>query len=227
MKKMLCLLLILCCIVPYQYSFAEAKMSAKDKILITFEGDWKAYFFARVENTGDTAAYLDFDGSLIGFDADDNVIINESYVSSYPNRPLLAPGESVYVREYILEDSLRTATVTDYKYTPKADKYGYEYEYIPCEGSVQFVGGDSYDNYTFVTFTNTTDSILYNFSTIVALFDQEGKLMYVNSSHHSSVGVHPGCTITVRETIDSDLAAYYTREGLIPTTIDSKVAIQH
>ena len=227
MKRVLSLVLASCFSLLFFISaVADAKISVKEKKLFTFEGDWKAYFFAKVENTGDTAAYLEYGGKLVGFDADDNVILTESYISSYPSRLRLEPGEYAYVEEYILEDELKTNTIADYKFSIKPEQRGTDYVTLPSQAKIDYHGVDSYDNYVYVTLTNTTSEVLYNFAVTVAMYDQNNELMYVNGDSSSSIGIHPGSTVTIRVSIDSDLAEYYARNSLIPSTVESIVYTQ-
>lgn len=227
MKRLTSLLLMLCCMIGFSsYAMAEAKMSTTQKTLITSEGDWSGYFFAKVENSGDKGAYIDFGGKLVGFDADDNIILSESYVCAYPAGLYLEPGEYAYVYEHILNTDLETSTIADYKFSIGASDYGSDYDTLPCEAKLEYVGGDSYENYIYVTFTNTTDEVIDDFAVTAAIFDQDENLICVSSDSMSSIGVHPNSTITLRLYIDSDLAEYYDREKLVPTTVDALLYVQ-
>lgn len=226
MKRFIALLLVVCCVVTAaSVAFADAKMTIKEKKLITFDGDWKGYFYAKVENTGDTAGYVDYGGKLVGFDADDNVILTENYVGTYPSRIRLEPGEYAYIKEYFLENELKTNTIADYKFSIKTETRGNDYDKLPCEATIGYGGSDSYDNYVYVTLTNTTNNILYDFAITVALYDQNEQLMFVNGDSTSSLGIHPGSTVTIKVHIDHDLVEYYARNNLTPTTVNSIVYV--
>lgn len=226
MKKLISLFLVLCCfIVLASPAFADAKMTITQKKFITFENNWQGYFFAKVENTGDSAGYLEYGGKLVGFDADDNIILSKEYVGSYPSRVCLEPGEYAYIKDYFLEKELETNTVTDYKFSIKAESQGIDYKKLPSEAVLSYKGGNSYDNYVYVTFTNTTTDILYGFAITVAMFDQNGDLIFVNGDSTSSIGIHPGSTVTIKTYIDGDLVKYFTQNSLTPTTVESLVYI--
>lgn len=207
-------------------AIAEPKLSVKNKNLITFEGDWKGYFFAKVENTGDSAGYIEYGGKLVGFNADDEIMITEDYVGSYPNRIHLDPGEYAYIREYFLEDALKTNTIVDYKFSIKAETNGNDYSILSSQATLDYLPNESYSSsYVYVTFTNTTSSVLYGFAITVAIYDQNNELVFVNGDSTESIGVHPGSTITVKIYIDSDLVDYYERNKIIPTTVDAIVYV--
>ncbi len=227
MKRFTAMLLVICSMLLLTTSaFADAKMTAVEKTLITFQGDWKGYFFAKVENTGDTAGYIEYGGKLVGFDDNDDVILSEDYISSYPSRIYLQPGEYAYVRNYFLEDALRTSKIADYKFSIKPDSNGYQYSKLPSEAKIEYKPSDKYNNDIYVTFTNDTDDILYDFAITVAMFDQDNHLIFVDGDSSSSLGIHPGSTITVKVSIDSDLVEYYAREGITPTTVESIVYVE-
>jgi hypothetical protein len=227
MKRFLALLLTLCCVmVLATTALADAKISVTDKKLITFEGDWSGYFFAKVENTGDTGAYVGYDGTLVCFDSDDDIILTDNYISTCPSGIYLEPGETAFIKNSILETELKKSTVADYKFSIKADDYGYTYSAMNAEATISYEGADSYDNYIYVTFTNTTEDVIYGLYAVAAMYDQNGALMFVDYEYTSTFGVHPGSTITAKVDIDKDLVNYYTRESLTPTTVEAIVYVE-
>lgn len=226
MKRVVTVLMVLLLVVSFTSpAFAAAKMTVVNKSLITFEGDWKGYFFAKVENTGDAAGYLEYGGKLVGFNADDDIILTENYVGSYPSRMRLEPGEYAYIREYFLENALKTDTIADYKFSIKTEDRGSDYTKLPCEAKLEYSSASKYDNYINVTFTNTTESTLYGFAVTVAAFDQKGELVFVEGDSTSSIGVHPGSTLTLKLRIDSDLAEYFQRKDIKLTEVDAFVYV--
>lgn len=220
---MLVLMTVLCCAAVVS---AEAEITVIDKILITTEGDWTGDFFAKVENTGDSGAYLEYGGKLVAFSDDDEIIISHDYVGSYPTRLYLESGEYGYIKCAIYEDALETSTVADYRFSIKTSNYGDTYAKLPSEASIEYVGGKSDDNYLCVTFTNESSEMLYDFYITAALYDQNGGLIFVGGDSYSAVGIHPGSTITVKLYIDDDDVAYFERNKLVPTSADSIVYIE-
>lgn len=62
-----------------------------------------------------------------------------------------------------------------------------------------------------------------NFVVVVALTDSEGNLVFVNSNYVGIIGVHPGSTITVDMSINSDFVEYYRAHGIEPASIEAHV----
>lgn len=220
---MLVLMTVLCCVAAVS---AEAEITVIDKILITTEGDWTGDFFAKVENTGDSGAYLEYGGKLVAFSDDDEIIISHDYVGSYPARLYLEAGEYGYIKCAIYEDALETSTVADYRFSIKTSNYGDVYTKLPSEASFNYVGSNSYDNYVLVTFTNESTDVLYDYYITAAIYDQNGGLIFVGGDSYSAIGIHPGSTITVKLYLDDDTAAYFERNKLVPTSADSIVYIE-
>lgn len=176
-----------------------------------------------MQNTGDAAGYADYKGNIVLFDAEGNIILTENYVHTKPSDVYLEPGEYAYVCESIYDDALDTAEVADCQFSIKAVDDGEEYEKLASEAKIHFEPDEEDDNYVDVTFTNTTDEILYDYEIVAALYDQNGGLLFINTEMVSGIGVHPGSTITVRLYIYEDILMYFCREGLTPTTVDALV----
>ncbi|HHU02786.1 MAG: hypothetical protein ACOX54_08360 [Christensenellales bacterium] len=226
MKRLLVVVLVFALLFSLTASaMAEAKMTVTNKNLITFEGNSKAYFFAKVENTGDSAGYVDYGGKLVGFNANDEIIFAEDYVSSYPSNLKLEPGEYAYISDFILDEVLKSDTVTDYKFSIKTIEYGNDYSKIPCEAKLE-LSADEYDNYVNVTFTNDSDSILYRFTIIIAIYDQNEELVFVDDDYTSAIGIHPGSTITIKANMDSDLIKYYAQNEITLSTVEALIYIE-
>lgn len=107
MKRFFALVLALGVCLFSVTALAEGKLTVTEKNLIEFEGSSNAYFFAKVENTGDAAIGVGA-GKLVGFSSDDDVLVSESYVTANPSSVILQPGESLYVSDSIWESALET-----------------------------------------------------------------------------------------------------------------------
>ena len=94
MKRFFALVLALVVCLFSVTALAEGKLTVTEKNLIEFEGSSNAYFFAKVENTGDAAIGVGA-GKLVGFSSDDDVLVSESYVTANPSSVILQPGESL------------------------------------------------------------------------------------------------------------------------------------
>ena len=113
MKRIFALVLALTICLFSAAALAEGKLTVTEKNLIQLDGSDVAYFFAKVENTGDDAIGVGT-GKLVAFSADDEVLISEDYVSTSPNAAILQPGESLYVREWLWESALASSDIADY-----------------------------------------------------------------------------------------------------------------
>lgn len=228
MKRFIAMLLMLCSALLMTAAFAEetapeAKITVMEQRFINMEDDGRGFFFAKVQNTGDAAGYADYKGNIVLFDADGNIILTENYVHTKPSDVYLAPGEYAYVCESIYDDAIDESAVAECQFSIRAVDNGEEYEKLTSEAKIHFEPDEEDDNYVDVTFTNTTDEILYDYEMVAALYDQNGGLLFINTEMVSGIGVHPGSTITVRLYIYEDIVMYFCRENLTPTTVDALV----
>ena len=223
MKKfvLLSLILILTAVISAPV-FAAAEFTATDQTLFVYDDDDNGYFFARVENTGDKGGYAG-SGTLDILDENGATIVSKTYVSTNPSSIWLEPGEYAYVDLYLWESALQETPAADYNYVVPEGKWGDNYELIPCEGNFYFDPEDKYDNAVYVTFTNQTDELLHDFEAVVALYDEEGHLLFCDSDTVYEISVHPGSTVTVMIDIDSSLVEYLGNNGVAPSTVDALI----
>ena len=172
LKKVISLLLIVACCFTTT-AFAEGKLKATEKNLIVYGTG--SYFFAKVENVGD-APIATGNGDLVLFTEDDEILLSTNYVSTLPSDVVLEPGESLFVRDSEWEDALETNPVTDYKFSISPSNYSADtIIQVPSEATFEYSEEDLYDNYVYVTLTNTTDAPVSNFYVVAALRDLMGK----------------------------------------------------
>ena len=201
-------------------ALAEGSIEVTDKTTFLIPGKKIGYFYAKIENTGDAPIGVD-NGKLVVFSDKDDILSTSDYVSSYPSRILLNPGEYTYLKESMWDDALEGQTLGDVKFSIEGTDRSEEVESIPCE--VTFALNGSYDNYAYVTFTNDSDETRYDYYIDIALFDEEGNLIYVDTTSHDSVGVHPGSTITVKNYVDSNNLEYFAANGITVSSADAVV----
>lgn len=215
----LAIVLLLTCI-----CYAEGKIKVTQKNLYVIDGDDTGYFFARYENVGDESIGVGT-GTMVAFTEDDEILLTEDYISSCPSYILLQPGESLYARTFIWDKALLDGPITDYKYSVEVYDYPKNVTRIPCEVTFDLNGPDTYKNDLFVTYTNTTDQALYGIYVVAALLDEEGNILFVESSSASNIALHPGSTATVKIGVPDDLMKHYKMHNLIPATADAMVFI--
>lgn len=217
LKKVICLILVVVCCFTTTV-FADGKLKATEKNFLVYENE--GYFFAKVENVGD-APITTGNGDLVVFTEDDEILFSTNYVCTLPSGVVLQPGESLFVRETEWEDALETSPVTDYKFSISASDYSTTITQVPCEATFEYSDEDAYDNYVYVTLTNTTDQPVYDFYVVAALRDTEGALIYVDYGTLYNVAVHPDSTVTMQMSIDSDLCRYYAENGVTIASVEA------
>lgn len=218
MNKRIWALAAILCMAPA--SVQASGLEVTEKNFIEFAGENTAYFFAKVENTGSSTIYPD-SGKLVGFSSNDDIVISEDYVTTQPSRLALAPGEYVYVENYIFDTALETSDVSDYKFSLEAEDSGYSFEQIPCEVTTEFHGEN--DNYIIVTFSNDTDEILYDFYVTVALYDSSNHLIFADGDSTPVFGIHPGSTVSIKMYVENALFDYYQANNIQPGMADALV----
>ena len=198
MKKLMALILVLSVLFFSVAAVAEGELTVTSKNVIIKIGHDSGIFVARVENTGDKPIYYD-NGKLVIFSDKDDILDTQNYVYSSPNSILLKPGEYTYCYEFLWSSPLQNATIGDIKFSVTSDTRGYKYEQLPATAVMETTGSGSYTyNYVNVTFTNTTDDILYGAYVVAAITDEEDNLIYVDRNSYDSLGIHPGSTVTLK-----------------------------
>lgn len=209
MKKFIALMLVFVLAFCTAAAVAEGKLTVTDKNAIIPIDSESGIFVAKVENTGDEPLYYD-NGKLVIFSADDDILVSENYIYSLPSDILLKPGEYTYCYDMLWNSALKNAKIGDIKFSVTSNSRGSDYEKFSAEAVLELPNTDSYsNNYVNVTFTNTTDDILYGAYIVVAMHDAEGNLIYVNRNDCDNIGIHPGSTVTMKMYIDRDYINYY------------------
>lgn len=219
LKKVIALLLVVFCFTTT--AFAEGKLKATEKVFIVCDGE--GYFYAKIENVGDAAASTGY-GDLVAFDDDDEIVFSTNYVSTYPSGIVLEPGESLYLEESVWENALKETPVADYKFSLPVASDGQTITRVPSEATFELTDEEySYENYIYVTFTNSAEESISGFYISAALYDADGNLIYVGTNQISNVAIHPGSTVTAKMSIDSDMVSYYKENNITPASASAVV----
>lgn len=208
---------------------AEGALTVSQQNFNVVETDYGTYgyLFVKVENTGDAPVAVG-NGTLAIFDADNAILETSDYISSMPYNAILEPGDYIYMEDTTyFDDGITAANVGQYMLSVKPYEYdGYTFTKIPCE-AVLSLGVEEYDSdYIDVTFTNTTDATLYDFEVVTAMYDAAGTLVNVDTYWGSSVGIHPGSSVTVKVYQDSTVMDALAAAGNAPATVDAYVYYQ-
>lgn len=223
MKKFFTFMLVAVLTFCVASALAEGKLTVTSKNVIIKIGDDSGIFVAKVENTGDEPIYYD-NGKLVIFSADDDILVSESYIYSSPSNIFLKPGEYTYCYDFLWDSTLKNAKIGDIKFSVTSDTSGYKYEQIPSTAVLELPGNKLFTyNYVNVTFTNTTDEILYGAYVVAAITDNDNNIVYVDRQNYESIGIHPGSTVTVKLYIDGDYINYYEINGINLANVESQV----
>lgn len=220
MKKLIALILILSCLMTCT-CLSEGKLKATHKNLFIIAEN-EAYFYARVENVGDAPIGIE-NSKLVIFNEDDEILLTENYIYPIPNYLILDPGEYVYLQDWIYNSSLKGNTVSDYKFSASDYSRATRYSTLDCEATMLLNGKDSYNNYLYVTFTNTTNETIWKTNVSAALYDKDNNLLFADGKTIDTIGFHPGSTVTVEISIPHDMIVYYYSHNLTPSNIDAIV----
>lgn len=220
MKKLTALILSVILVCFYAAGLADAAFTVTSQSTYVYPGKDTGAYFARVENTGDTGAYFG-DGKLTLLNEQNEKLLSVDYISANPYGIWLEPGEAAYVSEYLWGTALLNASVFDAQLSVQKGEYGYTYKKIPLEAEIDMPEDQAYENFINVTFTNTTDEILFGGAIVCAMMDAQDNLIFVSTNTYDTIGVHPGSTITAKLYVDYDMALYFQTNNIKPARAEA------
>lgn len=221
MKKIVAMLLTIALLMSCCTAFAAGKLSVTQENFHYITGYWNyGYVYAKVENVGDKEIKVNA-GVLEMYDANGDVLTSTDYVNAYAT--YLQPGEYTYVKMYDDLDE-GAAAPEDYMLTLTGKSANTEVVRLPVETRLELnvVDGWWTYNYMYATVTNNTENIIYDLDIVLALLDDEGNILYIDSHNlNSDVGVNSGATLTIRKDINSSFMEYFEAKGIVPTAVDA------
>lgn len=226
MKKFFCSLLVLVLALAMALpAFAAGKLVVSDETMTVCESysGYTAYIFAVLENTGDKP--VEFNAGLIELlDADGESIDAEDYLYSYPT--ILDPGQKAYLKEYINVDDAESADYIDDYTLSVSGKSASENTNVALDCTAEvgmkpysYTSSSEYLTAT-ITVTNNLDETVREIYAAYALYDADGKVMYVDYVSPSHVGLPAGQTIELDSQIDSTLVEQWEKDGVEPASIE-------
>ena len=194
-----------------------------------FSDSYYGYVFAQLENTGDTDAYFD-KGELTISDAAGGTLAQKAFLTSYTK--VIAPGETAYLFAYSavegakeIEDlaAYRLAvegsesiekppvvlTVTEAAYVQEADLFGEAIDKI------------------YITAKNETQEAVFTPSVAFGLYDEAGRLIYVDAMTQFDMGVPAGESFIMTFTIDDAFRAVWDAQGVAPARVEAVAIVQY
>ncbi len=181
------------------------------------------YAYAKVENSGDKPIKINA-GVLEIYDADGEVITSDDYLSAYAE--YLQPGEYTYVSMYEeIEGAEDGVTAADYMLTltGKSDKDGATLR-LPVTTDLQLNVEEGWwvHNYLYATITNNTDEPMYDIGVVMALLDEDGNILYMDSDNlYNDRALMPGSSMIIRKDIPSSFIDYFAANSMTPASVDA------
>lgn len=225
MKKVMAMVLTLAMVLCSASALAAGKLTVNQETYFVTEGySLKCFVFAEVENTGDKN--IEFDNGLLEMLTEDGEPTdNANIYRMYPE--VLAPGEKGYIvdSEYC-DDGVTAADVADHSLnvTGKSTKEDAPVR-LDAKGTLGKVvstwGGDQ-DAVQVVVTNNTTETV-YGCNVVYALYDANDTLLCVDTSSLYNQGLPAGQSVEVLFSMDEDLQAKWTVEGLKPARVEALV----
>ncbi len=179
------------------------------------------YYFAEIQNTGDTALKLQ-DAVLILKGKEGDELKKREWFNSYPQ--VINPGESAYISVYdYLDTEEAKDEITSYSFDIKGSTKSYlkTTRYATADAAYQLEQG-SYSNRAYVTavIKNETGAPCYNPSAVVVLRDAESELLYVDSTTLYGAGIPAGGEILVRVEVNSTIVDHFVDQGIEPASVE-------
>lgn len=202
--------------------YAEGNVSVSEKAVIIPPGDDSGNFYAKIQNDGDAPVGVN-SGKLVLFSGNDEILVTSDYVTTYPSRIVLQPGEYTYIKEFLWDSALKNQTIGDIKFSVDSTDSGTDAERVPCDATFEINGSDSFDNYIHITVTNEADQTRNGYYLVGALIDTTGNLVYVDTNQYENVGLHAGSTATFSMYIDNDSINYFESNGIQIGSVDAIV----
>ena len=186
------------------------------------------YAFARIENTGNKPIAYNA-GLLEVYDKNGDAVGATTYLKCYGS--YLQPGEYVYLSAAASLDTIKSSSeVDDYSLTVSGQsnnsmyirKFSCDTEYKPNEKS----GYWNY-NHIYATFTNDTDDVVYGVAVVMALLDKDDNILDIETVNISdSVGIWPGCKLTVVANVSDLMIEAYKGCGFTADHVDAYAYVE-
>ena len=211
------LLLAICC-----SASAAGKLSVTQENFFVYDQyGLYGYTFARVDNVGDKPITVNA-GLVEIFDTNGDTLTSSDYLNMFAQ--VLQPDEYTYVASSNSIENASSSDVDDYLLTVTGKS---EAEYLvtrfPTTTDYRENVEENYStaNYMYATITNDTDEAVYDINVVMALLDDDGNILYIDSSAMYNTAIEPGSSVTVRCSIYDEYLAMLKKKGLSPTHVDA------
>lgn len=218
MKKLMTWLLLLALLSLTSISLAAGKATVtQEAFYITpyYNGTFSGVVYGEITNTGGRPVAID-SGIFEFFDADGEAIGSGTIYSFYPE--IIKEGEHAYFRvSENIEKATRESDIDDYSITVVGKSTKDDEENI-IEATPSYREYNDYKNTRktelSVIIKNNTDEMVMSPKVVWAVYDTDGKLVYITDDSAYGVGLMPGSEIMLTSSINSDVQAIMNAAGV-------------
>ena len=194
-------------------------------LVLPYEDYFEGVIYAEVKNTGDKP--VQFSSGLFElFDAAGNSIGSQEMAYYDSNPEVLLPDETGYVYARIeVEEAKLESDIADYALSLigtgsiTTSVVRYPATAFFQEGEGEFASR----RYAAAIAENQSEETLRDFYAGIALKDDQGKLLYVNSGTWSSSGIPARQSMEIRLQVDENVVDYWKAEGIVPAAAEAIV----
>jgi hypothetical protein len=209
--------------------FLDSTALAAGKATITSEAFYVVPYLSRfagdiygeITNTGDRSVIIS-SGVYELYDPDGEAIESGSIYSVYPN--IIEPGQKAYyhIRSDV-EGTTSSADIDDYMTNVVGKTAKDVYLHLPVEARFEeTMRSDNRVYRHYAVIENNSDKTLYGVEVVLAFYNVNGELLYIDYQKVYSVGITPGSRVEITGTVDSSVQNQWNSTN---TEISSIVAI--
>ena len=207
MKRTLTLtavLMLLACSILSACAAGAIEAQEQTWYVVSHSEDYRVYYFATVTNTGDKPASVN-DLLFEIQDASDTTIESTSKYKLYPE--VLEAGQTGWlVISKDVKDIENKSDIDHYNLTITT-KVNDDKAVRPLTAAAEYIEKDEDDNEDVIraTVTNETEQTAFDITIASAVFDADGKLLYITGDAAKGIGVAAGNSFMQRSLIRSDI----------------------
>lgn len=179
--------------------------------------------FAKVQNTGD-APFGMGGATLTVYDGQDEVLLQKKYVMTSAGPIILAPGEYIYISNTIMDFGLQGKEPAHANFTIASTAAAKKRGFLACETAAELKGAGTYDNFLYITFTNTTPAPIDNINVTAALLDENGGILFADTTTTGPLALHPGRSVTMKIPVSESIVRLMEARQETAASVDAIVS---
>ena len=222
MKRFIGLLValtLLCGVLP-AYAAGGLTTTEETWYVTPHSKDWRVYYYATVENTGDAPEMIN-DLLFEIEDAAGTAIESTTKYKLYPE--VLQPGETGWlVISQDVKDIEDKSMIDQYALTFTSKMQDDEAaSRLQTEAEFRAEDADEKDNVLRAAVTNSGEDEAFEITVAMAARDADGKLLYVDKAVTKEIGLAAGSALLVRTEMNSDIVDALKAAGTEVTSVDA------